>query len=318
MLKFSAVVASVAVALSNPTDFVEYAKAYGKSYSGDEVYHRQQIFESSLKEIKEINSRNGTWTAGLNKFSDMTWDEFRSAYLITEPQDCSATGTHVKSEGPLPDSVDWRTKNVVTRVKDQGQCGSCWTFSSTGAVESAHAIATGHLPYLSEQQLIDCAGNFDNHGCEGGLPSHAFQYIMYNGGLDTEDAYPYEGKDASCRFSKAGVGARLKNEVNITEGADAEVTDAVANVGPVSVAYEVVSDFKHYKSGVYQSTECKNGPMDVNHAVLAVGYGTEDHIPYYLVKNSWGTGFGIDGYFKIIRGKNMCGISTCASYPISA
>jgi len=300
--------------------FEEFAVQYKKSYGSSELARRRSFFQQSLDEISVINAQNTTWKAGINEYSDMSWEEFSHAYLIQEPQDCSATAVGHKLTGKaIPDEVDWRTKGVVTPVKNQGQCGSCWTFSTTGAVESAHAIAHGDLPILSEQQLIDCAGAFDNNGCDGGLPSHAFQYIMYNGGLDTEQTYAYEAADGACRFVTGGVGAKLKNEVNITEGSESELTDAIANVGPVSIAYQVASDFKNYVSGVYSSTICKSGPMDVNHAVLAVGYGMEDQkTPYYLVKNSWGTSFGIDGYFKIIRGQNMCGVATCASYPVSA
>uniref|UniRef100_A0A7S4DMN1 Peptidase C1A papain C-terminal domain-containing protein n=1 Tax=Lotharella globosa TaxID=91324 RepID=A0A7S4DMN1_9EUKA len=149
------------------------------------------------------------------------------------------------------------------------------------------------------------------------LPSQAFEFVRYNGGLDTEAAYPYEGKDDTCRFSNASVGATVKSQVNITFQDEDELLKAVATAGPVSIAFQVASDFRFYKQGVYDSTVCKSGQKDVNHAVLAVGFDTdEDGKDYWIVKNSWGASWGVDGYFNIVRGKNMCGLADCASYPI--
>jgi len=247
-----------------------------------------------------------------------TWEEFKAHFNIA-PQDCSATAASGKSLPPseIPDEVDWVAKGMVVPVKNQGSCGSCWTFSTTGAVESAWAIAGNKLVSLAEQQLVDCAGGFKNHGCNGGLPSQAFQYLMWTGGQEGEADYKYTARDGKCQFKSSLIKAKISNEFNITEGdeTDTGLPGAIVK-GPVSICYQVVSDFRNYKSGVYQSTHCKNGPMDVNHAVLATGYGTEKSTPYYMVKNSWGTSFGIKGYFKIIRGKNMCGLATCSSYPI--
>lgn len=301
-----------------------FPKNYGKNYIADNEEYRRSIFEQNLREIEAINSRGLSWTAGVNEYADLTWEEFKTQIgLATAPQNCSATHSNHKKSGvsiPDDDEVDWTKKGVVTPVKNQGSCGSCWTFSTTGAIESAFAIKTGQLVSLSEQQLVDCAGAFNNFGCNGGLPSQAFQYVIYNGGIDTETAYPYEGRDGRCRYlnDTKSIGAKLTNEVNVTALDETELTDAIKNQGPVSICYEVVSDFRFYTGGVYESTQCKNGPQDVNHAVLAVGYGvdTASSKPYYLVKNSWGRSFGIDGYFKIVRGKNMCGLATCASYPI--
>jgi len=169
---------------------------------------------------------------------------------------------------------------------------------------------------FSEQQLVDCAQAFDNHGCEGGLPSHAFEYIRYNG-ITTEDQYVYHGKDQKCQYTTSMAVGSCVGSQNITQGAENELLDAIANVGPVSIAFEVASDFRFYKDGVYNSKVCKSGPQNVNHAVLAVGYNsTVSKVPYYIIKNSWGATWGMDGYFWMIRDKNMCGIATCASYPL--
>jgi cathepsin H len=236
-----------------------------------------------------------------------------------DPQHCSATskGNYQMSKEQIPadNAVDWRRNGVVTPVKNQGSCGSCWTFSSTGCLESMTAIKTGKLLSLSEQQLVDCARNFDN-GCNGGLPSHAFNYVLYNGGIQSEGDYPYTGRDGKCKFDKTKVVATVKDEVNITEGAEDELLDAVTSKGPISIAFQVASDFRFYSTGVYDSTVCKSGPMDVNHAVLTVGYNSTSTKPYWIIKNSWGATWGINGYFWMVRNKNMCGIATCASYPV--
>ncbi|KAH9617586.1 hypothetical protein KSS87_023939 [Heliosperma pusillum] len=280
--------------------FARFIHRHGKKYEG--VGEMKMRFEN----FKE-------------KFADLTWEEF-SRQQLGAAQNCSATlkGSHKLSHVPTPAKKDWRTEGIVSAVKDQGHCGSCWTFSTTGALEAAYAQAYGKNISLSEQQLVDCAGPFNNFGCNGGLPSQAFEYIKYNGGLDTEEAYPYIGKNGLCSFSSQNVGVKVLDSVNITLGAEEELKDAVAFVRPVSIAFEVVDGFKLYKEGVYTSTTCGNTPMDVNHAVLAVGYGVENGVPYWLIKNSWGEDWGDNGYFKMEMGKNMCGIATCASYPVVA
>jgi cathepsin H len=263
-------------------------------------------------------------------FASMPWNEFQSSILMS-PQDCSATlgrsGFRGPRNAPLPTHVDWREKGVVSGVKNQGKCGSCWTFSTTGAMEAHHAInyKNWRTSEMAEQQLLDCATDFDNHGCNGGLPSHAFEYIHAAGGLFKEFFYPYRaestGDNSKCKFDPSAsskIGGRTVRSFNVTEGDEESLMHIVAREGPVSVAFEVVEDFRLYKRGIYSSEKCKQGPADVNHAVLVVGYGTEPDVgrPYWIVKNSWGTDWGEDGYFRIARGKNMCGIATCASFPV--
>ncbi|KAF8364896.1 hypothetical protein HHK36_033127 [Tetracentron sinense] len=244
----------------------------------------------------------------MDNFADWSWEEFQR-HRLGAAQYCSATtkGNHHLTDALLPETKDWREVGIVSPVKDQGHCGSCWTFSTTGALEAAYAQAFGKGISLSEQQLVDCAGAFNNFGCSGGLPSQAFEYIKYNGGLDTEEAYPYTGKDGACKFSSQNVGVHVMESVNITLGAEDELKHAVAFARPVSVAFQVVKEFRFYAGGVYTSDTCGSTPMDVNHAVLAVGYGIENGVPYWLVKNSWGASWGDHGYFKMEMGKNMCG-----------
>lgn len=315
--------AILSLALAAEISFDEWLVKFEKTeyaFDAEKMAERRAVYEANVAEIEQHNSENHTWTMGVNAYSDLTWEEFKKYFNLDAPQECSATNPkEVNFGGQLPDSVDWTTKGMVTAVKNQGSCGSCWTFSTTGAVESAWAIAGNPLTQLAEQQLVDCAGGFKNNGCNGGLPSQAFQYLMWAGGQEKETDYKYTARDGSCKFSAAKVLAKISNEVNITFGdeSDKGLPAAVA-LTPTSVCYQVASDFRNYKSGVYTSKICKSGQKDVNHAVLAVGYDKDSAsgLPYYLVKNSWGTSFGIKGYFKIVRGKNMCGIASCSSYPI--
>nr|QCU55012.1 3,4-methylenedioxy cinnamic acid hydratase/lyase [Piper nigrum] len=297
--------------------FARFARRFGKQYSSvDEIRKRFDIFVENLELIHSTNKRGLSYKLGINKFADLSWEEFK-AHHLGAAQNCSATrGTHKLTQAILPETKDWREEGIVSPVKNQGHCGSCWTFSTTGALEAAYTQATGKSISLSEQQLVDCASGFNNFGCNGGLPSQAFEYIKYNGGLDTEESYPYAGVNGICGYKIENIGVKVAESVNITEGAEDELKHAVALVRPVSIAFQVVHDFRSYKGGVYTSQECGSAPMDVNHAVLAVGYGVENGVPYWLVKNSWGNDWGVDGYFKIELGKNMCGVATCASYPI--
>ena len=287
-------------------------------------------FYEKLDSIIEHNSREDkTWTRGLNQYSAMTSEELAEHFHFVEnqanaDQNCSATGrTSPLTGGELGDSAtpetwDWRNKGGVSPVKDQGNCGSCWTFSTVGCLESAHLIKYGVLQTYSEQQLVDCAGAFDNHGCNGGLPSHAFEYVHYTGGIATEDAYSYKGVDQNCTVKSSEFALSCDHSVNITALDENELKESVYQQ-PISVAFQVVDGFSDYSGGVYTSTSCANGPSDVNHAVLAVGYGHDEAsgLDYWLVKNSWGTSWGDDGFFKIERGVNMCGIGQCNSYPKS-
>jgi len=304
-------------------EFERFELRFGRAYAtSQERAFRFGVFRKRLERIEQVNAERRPYQLGVNKFTDQTTEELHRRLMA--PQDCSATNANdeaieARAHRTQNASVDWRDQGVVTAVKDQGNCGSCYAFSTTGAVESAYAIKYGkeNIRTLSEQQIIDCAGDFGDMGCNGGLPSQSFQYIMSNKGIDTEDSYPYEGVDGNpCRYEVANIGANVVNEMNITEGDESGITDAVANVGPVSIAFDVEDDFFSYSSGIYSSTQCGNKPTDVNHAVLVVGYGTDSGNPYWIIKNSWGTDFGMDGYFWMAKDVNMCGIADCAAYPV--
>jgi len=315
----------------------------------EEYERRLEIFiENSNKvdrhnEAYERGYTSYAMTLSESPFADVTDEEFRSLYLM-EDQNCSAThhrsltttssnlmASLLENSGPLPKSIDWRTKGVITPIKNQKKCGSCWTFSTTGTLEAHTCIHNSptidctHWSGLAEQQLLDCSSAYDNHGCNGGLPSHAFEYVKEMGGLDTEEAYPYNATDVGpCRATPSGFG--VAEVYNITSRDETDLVNAVANVGPVSVAFDVAADFRLYAHGVYDSfdagtngTVCSSDAMSVNHAVVAVGIGEtdgEDPLPYYIVRNSWSNTWGMEGYFWIERGENLCGISDCASFPI--
>lgn len=302
--------------------FANFKIAHHKKYeSPEEEKVRKGIFAANVEYIKEHNQKysNGekSYYLGVNQFTDLAHSEFLGLYmghLLTPRESTNASMFLSPSNILLPDQVDWRTKGYVTPVKDQGQCGSCWSFSATGSLEGQHFKATGTLLSLSEQQLVDCSGSFGNQGCNGGLMDQAFEYIKSCGGIETEDEYPYEAEGEKCHFKKKLEKAEVSGFVDVPKS-EVKLQEAVATQGPVSVAIDASHrSFQSYKAGVYDEPECSSTQLD--HGVLVVGYGTEEGKDYWLVKNSWNTIWGEEGYIKMSRNKdNQCGIATQASYP---
>jgi cathepsin L len=296
-----------------------------KRYSDAEENVRRAIWESNLKIVRNHNLEADlgvhTFTLGMNKYADMTISEFvkvMNGYNATARVQGNQD-RHTFTFNPslkLPDTVDWRQQGYVTPIKDQGQCGSCWAFSSTGALEGQHFKQTGKLVSLSEQNLVDCSGKQGNMGCNGGLMDQAFQYIKDNSGIDTETSYPYEAVDNQCRFKAENVGATDTGFTDIKSKDESALQQAVATIGPISVAIDAAhSSFQLYKSGIYNEPKCSQVQLD--HGVLAIGYGTDSGKDYWLVKNSWGTSWGDQGFIKMTRNKrNQCGIATASSYPL--
>jgi len=304
---------------------LDYKQKYNKMYEAEEDLHRMKIWQYHVGYIAKHNSEadmgHHTYRLGMNEFGDMSNAEFVSimnGYIMemkNKSQDIFVPNSNIRD---LPDEVDWRKQGYVTPVKNQGQCGSCWAFSSTGSLEGQTFKKTGKLTSLSESNLVDCSAKQGNKGCKGGLMDQAFTYIKVNNGLDTEAAYPYVPKTRTCAFKSADVGATDTGFTDITSGSESDLQAAVASIGPISVAMDAShSSFQLYRSGVYNEPKCSSKRLD--HGVLAVGYGEEGLIfkkHYWIVKNSWGTSWGMDGYFLLERNKgNMCGIATQASYP---
>lgn len=303
-----------------------FKKEHAKVYESDEVEHdRMLTFLENLEEIQNHNDlyAQGEWTfeMGTNHIADLSFEEYKrlNGYRVLYKDGIERNGTTfmVPYNVKIPDQIDWREHGLVTEVKNQGMCGSCWAFSSTGALEGQHMRQTGSLVSLSEQNLIDCSRKYGNNGCSGGLMDYAFEYIKDNHGIDTEASYPYKGEDMKCHFNKKTVGATDRGYVDLPEGDEEKLKIAVATQGPVSVAIDAGhKSFQLYKKGIYYEPECSSEQLD--HGVLIIGYGTdEDNNDYWIVKNSWGEKWGEKGYVRIARNKeNHCGVATKASYPL--
>ena len=330
------------LAVAESASLLELAKEEWKLFkiTHKKTYHNEheenlrfEIFRDNKHKIARHNQRfqNGevTYAVDVNKYADLLPREFaeRMNGFNRSTENSSKLRANRVEKGvsfiapanvKLPESVDWRKQGAVTPIKDQGHCGSCWSFSSTGALEGQHFRATGKLVSLSEQNLVDCSASYGNNGCNGGLMDQAFQYIKDNGGIDTEKTYPYEGIDDKCRYKAKNSGATDKGFVDIPTGDEAKLAAALATIGPVSVAIDASQEsFQFYSKGVYFDENCSSEQLD--HGVLAVGFGTDAATgqDYWLVKNSWGTTWGDQGYIKMARNKeNHCGIATAASYPL--
>jgi len=305
--------------------FIEHNKFYD---SFSVLLSKIETFHYNLDYIDYHNKfSNTSYTLGITQFADLTTDEYKaylgmsgfmdSSYKLGAKNMCVVQG---KEYGTYPMTVDWREKNAVTPVKDQGQCGSCWSFSTSGAVEGVYAIKTGTLVSLSEQQMVDCSYSYGNHGCNGGLMEDAFTYVHDNG-LSGELDYPYTGTSSRFSSCKAFKPVTFIDGCVMVTADELDLTYAVSRQ-PVSVSIEADSkSFQLYKSGVYDNPDCGT---TLDHGVLAVGYGTETETgkDYWLVKNSWSTGWGDAGYIKIARNsvststEGQCGIAMDASYPV--
>jgi C1A family cysteine protease len=310
--------------LSNVTlpSFNHWVSFHGKEYNSQSEYdYRTYVFYTNVKKIQKHNSiaaLTGGWTMSVNKFADLTASEFTRFYTSYYNFTQNNLTAPLLYKANLPSSVDWTTKGAVTPVKDQGQCGSCWAFSATGALEGAWALKYKNLFNLSEQQLVDCSVPEGNQGCDGGLMDQAFQYVIDNKGLSTDELYPYSATGPNtCNETVTSV-VKVKSFKDVPTNSETALMAAVAQQ-PVAVAVEAdQSSFQFYSGGVMTKT-CGTA---LDHGVLLVGYGTDAQgQDYYKVKNSWGSSWGRDGYILLGRGsafgaEGQCGIQMDPSFPV--
>ncbi|KAI3448009.1 hypothetical protein Pfo_004674 [Paulownia fortunei] len=304
-----------------------FKKKFGKAYATQEEHdHRFSVFKANLRRARRHQKLDPSAVHGVTQFSDLTPREFRRHFLgvnrrLRLPSD--AHKAPVLPTNDLPTDFDWRDHGAVTPVKNQGSCGSCWSFSTTGALEGANFLATGNLVSLSEQQLVDCDHECDpeekdscDSGCNGGLMNSAFEYTLKAGGLMREEDYAYTGTDrGACKFDKNKIAAKVANFSVVSLDEEQIAANLVKN-GPLAVAINAVF-MQTYMKGVSCPYICSKR---LDHGVLLVGYGAAGYAPirlkekpYWIIKNSWGENWGEDGYYKICRGHNVCGVDSLVS-----
>jgi len=311
-----------------PRHFELWKAQFGRTYEGEEHAKRFEIYKANAAIVARHNSEGHSWTMALNQFADMTPKEFSDLQTL-QPSTLgtnmtSATGRHVLSGVELPSSVDWRKEDLVNPIKNQGQCGSCWAFSTVVSFEGQVAKKTGKLESYSEQDLVDCVkdqtvpGSTQSccDGCQGGLMDYGFAYmIAHQEGLDDlEEAYPYTAKNGVCSYKKSNAGSTPVTGYNdIKQGDEDSLKDACATVGPVSVAVNANTFWQLYSGGLFNPIFCDGNKLD--HGVAVVGYGTDSGTDYWIVRNSWGESWGEEGYVRLVMGDNKCGIANSAVYP---
>jgi len=297
--------------------FQQWFSDHGKVYETmDELNERFVNFKETVKRVNTNNAytemRGSGAMFGLNKFSDMTPDEFAEKVLM-EP--FTPVGPEIKQKNMIlprvgsPDTFDWRTKGAVTAVKDQGQCGSCWAFSVTENIESVWILAKGltnsTIPPLAPQQIVDC--DTSDLGCSGGNPPTAYDYVQSAGGLDDEKDYPYTAEDGTCAFKSSAVVAKITGYKYATDGDEGTMKDNLASWAPLSICVDA-RYWQDYTSGIMTEWQC-DWIVQLDHCVQAVGYDTSASTPFWIVRNSWGTDWGEDGYIRLEYGTNTCGLT---------
>ncbi len=289
--------------------FVKFTSQHKKNYKDSEVSHRFAVFtENILKHGKELLFEEHP---EFSPFYDLTEEEFRTTYLTLRTEDLEPLSiSHPTFEEPAPKEFDFRDHGAVGPVKDQGQCGSCWAFSTVGNIEGLHSIRDNVFVQFSEKQLVDC--DKVDQGCNGGLMINAYNYIKSAGGLVGEDDYPYKPVRNTCTFDATKVKVRVKGYTafsNFSNLDEEKMKQALFETGPLAIAINA-SNFQFYKGGIYDPTTSQCNPGTLNHGVTLVAYGEEENgKPYWTIKNSWGKGWGEKGYIRISRGKGSCGLN---------
>jgi len=289
-------------------------KKFSKHYSPSEIPKKFGAFMANKAEISRLSadarSRGLNTKFGYTKFSDLTAEEFKLYYLGYKANDQTTTKTRSQWENvnvALPDSLDWRKKGAVTAVKDQGQCGSCWAFSATEGVESGWFISGHKIPTLAPQQVVDC--DTTDQGCNGGDLPTAFAYIQ-GAGMEPESDYPYTAEDGTCNYDQSDVVAKITGFQYATQSQnETAMQAAMITNGPLSVCVDA-SSWQNYDGGII--TSCGDS---LDHCVQIVGWASDNSgTPYWIVRNSWNTDWGIDGYLYVERNQDECGIAEEATY----
>ncbi|XP_033950470.1 digestive cysteine proteinase 1 [Pseudochaenichthys georgianus] len=300
--------------------FNYFKDKFQRQYSDEREHEeRQHAFVHNLRYVHSSNRAGLPFSLALNSLSDRTMSELatmRGRKRAKTPNRGLPFPSKLYLEVNLPESLDWRLYGAVTPVKDQAICGSCWSFATTGTVEGALFLKTGSLQVLSQQMLLDCSWGFGNNGCDGGEEWRGYEWIMKHGGIATTETYgAYMGMNGFCHVNASQLTAQIKSYTNVIPG-DAEALKlALFKKGPVAVSIDAGHrSFVFYSHGVYYEPACGNTTADLDHAVLAVGYGTLNEEPYWLVKNSWSTYWGNDGYILMSMKDNNCGVTTDATY----
>jgi len=292
--------------------FFTFMKTHDKTYKSDvEFTHRFNVFKENLNVIDQLNALDNTTGAasfGINKFADLSTQEFKTLYLMSQPPTYNAVpAPHRMGLPRAPEKFDWRETGFITRIKNQGQCGSCWAFSATENIESVYSKFNNINPpiVLGPQQMVDCDSNC--YGCGGGWPYYAFQYITSAGGQDTETTYPYSARDGTCRFDPHGVGAKISGYKSIPKD-EAQIQALVADTekgAPFSICVDA-SSWQFYKGGVMTATQCGRS---VDHCTQLIGYDASksaEKLPFWIVRNSWGTDWGVQGIILLEMFKDTC------------
>lgn len=287
--------------------FYQYLTLHNKIYDEHVFNQRFPVFVDNYEYIKKMNSMsNNSMTLGLNRFADLTQEEFAMHYLGANLSDPTTTkcAPWKPSGSPVPDSLDWRDKNIISDVKDQGQCGSCWAFAATEVLESVYALKSGDTPppVLAPQELVDCETT--SVGCSGGYPDHALAYVVDHG-LELEKDYPYTARDGVCKSKDTAYRASACFDVPPN---DEKALQEAVTIAPVVVLIEADQrSFQLYSSGIIPAKSCG---QNIDHAVQLVGYGEQNGQPYWLLRNSWGSSWGEDGFVRLERGAGVRG-GTC-------
>nr|AOH96646.1 cathepsin L-like protein [Paragonimus pseudoheterotremus] len=289
--------------------YEQFKRDYGKIYANDDDEKRFAIFKDNLVRAQTYQMHErGTAKYGVTQFFDLTPEEFAAKYL-SSPIDDQVEHVQLNDLKAAPERIDWREKGAVAPVEDQGWCGSCWAFSVAGNIEGQWFLKTGQLVSLSKQQLVDC--DTVDSGCNGGWPPLTYGEIKRLGGLEAQRDYPYVGREQTCRLDKSKLLAKIDGSV-VLERDEYKQAAWLAEHGPMASALNA-NYFQYYRSGISHPSSYECNPDGLNHAVLTVGYGTENGIPYWTIKNSWGTGWGENGYFRLYRGDGTCGIEKVVS-----